>query len=83
MFLPSLLSHKPEERNRWADQIRAQEAAGATYIPGIWRLFAWKPALAVHLGGLAQEVLRGPSSLSPGFRELIAAFVSTRNHCLF
>ena len=82
MFLDALLSHQPGEKNRWADGIRAQEAAGA-YIPGIWRLFAWKPALAVHLSGLAQEVLRGPSSLSPGFRELIAAFVSTRNHCLF
>lgn len=82
MFLPSLLSHVPAEKNRWADGIRAQEAAGA-FVPGIWRLFAWKPALAVHLSGLAQEALRGPSTLSPGLRELIAAYVSTRNHCLF
>lgn len=82
MFLESLLSHQPTERNRFADGIRAQTLAGS-YVPGIWRLFAWKPALATHLSGLAQEALRGPSPLTPGFRELIAAFVSTRNHCLF
>ena len=82
MFLQSLLHHKPDEKNRWADGIRTQEAAGA-YVPGIWRLFAWKPALAVHLSGMAQEILRGPSTLSAGFREMIAGFVSTRNHCLF
>ena len=52
-------------------------------MPGIWRLFAWRPALGDALGRLAQEVLRGPSRLSPGFRELIAAFTSSRNHCLF
>jgi alkylhydroperoxidase family enzyme len=83
VFLPSLFSHRPDGSNRWADGVRAAEASGAAYVPGIWRLFAWKPALAKHLAGLAQEVLRGPSELSPGFRELIASYVSTRNHCLF
>jgi len=28
-------------------------------------------------------VMRGPSPLSPGMRELIAAFTSARNHCPF
>jgi len=28
-------------------------------------------------------VMRGPSPLSPGLRELIAAFTSRRNDCLF
>jgi AhpD family alkylhydroperoxidase len=27
--------------------------------------------------------MRGPSPLSPGLRELIAAFTSRRNDCLF
>ena len=31
----------------------------------------------------SQEVMRGPSPLSPGLRELIAAFTSRRNDCLF
>lgn len=82
MFLRDLLDHRPQERNRYADSIRAAEAAGQP-VPGIWRLFAWRPALGDHLGKLTQEVLRGPSPLSPGQRELIAAFTSARNHCLF
>jgi hypothetical protein len=82
LFLKELLAHRPATRTRWADAIRASEAAGAP-IAGIWRLFAWKPAVAEPLARLTQEVLRGPSPLSPGFRELIAAFTSARNRCLF
>ena len=82
MFLKQILAHDPAVRSRYADAIRASEAAGQP-VAGIWRLFAWKPAVAQHLSGLAQEVLRGPSPLSPGFRELIAAFTSARNRCLF
>lgn len=82
MFLKDVLEHRPGEPSRYADGIRAAEAAGQA-VAGIWRLFAWKPALSQHLSKLVQEILRGPSELSPGFRELIAAYVSTRNHCLF
>lgn len=82
MFLPSLLAHRPDDASRYALGIRAAEAAGQ-HVPGIWRLFAWRPALGDALGRLAQEVLRGPSRLSPGFRELIAALTSSLNHCLF
>jgi hypothetical protein len=83
VFLNDVLSHRPEGRDRYADAIRQAEAAGAPYVPGIWRLFAYRPAIAEALSRLAQEVLRGPSPLAPGFRELIAAFVSSRNRCLF
>ena len=41
------------------------------------------PETAVHLNGLAEVLLRGPSSLSRAERELIAAFVSRRNECVF
>ena len=41
------------------------------------------PDAAEHLNGLAQELLRGPSSLTPGERETIATFVSSRNDCWF
>ena len=82
MFLRDVEARPPEGRNRWADAIRAAEAGGAP-VAGIWRLFAWRPALADPLSRLAQEVLRGPSALAPGFREMIAAFVSARNRCLF
>ena len=33
--------------------------------------------------GLAQALLRGPSSLTPAERELIATYVSSRNDCTF
>ena len=36
-----------------------------------------------HLMRFTQEVMRGPSELEPGKRELIAAFVSGKNRCLF
>lgn len=82
MFLPEIATHRPAERNRFADGVRAGDAAGS-YVPGIWRLFAWKPALGDALGQVAQLVMRGESALSPGFRELIAAFTSARVRCHF
>jgi hypothetical protein len=83
MFLPDVFGHRPAGDSRWAQATRLAEEAGAGYVPGIWRLFAWRPRLADALGRVAQEALRGPSPLSPGRRELIAAFVSARNRCLF
>ena len=39
-------------------------------------LFAFRPETAVPMRALAQQLLRGPSPLSPGDRELIATYVS-------
>lgn len=52
-------------------------------LPGIAGPLAQYPETARHLRGLAQELLRGESPLTPGERELIAAFVSARNECTF
>jgi uncharacterized peroxidase-related enzyme len=41
------------------------------------------PETARHLNSLAQALLRAPSSLTPGEREVIATFVSSRNDCCF
>jgi len=46
-------------------------------------LFAFKPDRTEHLAQFTQGVMRGPSPLSPGQRELIAAFTSRRNDCPF
>jgi hypothetical protein len=46
-------------------------------------LFAFKPDRTQFLSRFTQGVMRGPSPLSPGLRELIAAFTSKRNLCLF
>ncbi len=72
----------PDSAGRFAVGIRAARASGAA-IPGIWHLFAANPEAAKHLCSWVQVVMRGPSPLSPGQRELIAAFISYRNHCLF
>jgi uncharacterized peroxidase-related enzyme len=41
------------------------------------------PETGQHMVALAQELLRGPSSLTPGEREIIAAYVSSLNECSF
>jgi uncharacterized peroxidase-related enzyme len=52
-------------------------------VPQIYHLLAFKPDATRHLARFTQEVLRGPSPLSPGLRELIAAFTSRKNRCRF
>ncbi|MFD5250617.1 carboxymuconolactone decarboxylase family protein [Amycolatopsis sp. NPDC058340] len=52
-------------------------------LPGITGLFAYRPETAAPLGQLAEVLLRGPSSLSVGERELIGAVVSRGNDCTF
>src|SRR6187431_1575830 len=52
-------------------------------IPDILHLFRFKRGTTDHLVRFTEEVMRGPSPLSAGLRELIGAFVSRRNECLF
>jgi uncharacterized peroxidase-related enzyme len=52
-------------------------------VPGIVSLFLFRPETALPIGELAEVLLRGPSSLSRGERELIGAYVSTLNDCHF
>lgn len=52
-------------------------------LPGIVGPLEQFPATGKHLRALAQELLRGPSPLTPGERELIAAYVSSENDCFF
>ena len=63
-------------------QFAAMEAQGVP-VPQILYLFAYKPQMTEHLSRFTQELMRGPSPLEPGMRELIAAFTSSRNQCLF
>jgi uncharacterized peroxidase-related enzyme len=51
--------------------------------PGILGLMAYKPVAAQALNHLAETILRGPSSLTQGERELIAGAVSYFNECNF
>ncbi|MBX2979598.1 MAG: peroxidase-related enzyme [Flavobacteriales bacterium] len=52
-------------------------------LPGIIGLMHFRPETAEPLNQLAEVLLRGPSSLSSGERELIAASVSWWNDCHF
>jgi len=52
-------------------------------FPGISGPLIYRPETAQPLSDLAEVLLRGPSSLSRGERELIAAYVSGRNECTF
>lgn len=80
MFLPEVENREPE--GEYAPAIRALRAAGRP-VPQIMHLFAFKPDRTGFLSRFTQGVMRGPSPLSPGLRELIAAFTSRRNDCLF
>jgi uncharacterized peroxidase-related enzyme len=52
-------------------------------IPGIRSLVLFRPETGKPLYELAQVLLRGESPLSAADRELIAAYVSHRNNCIF
>src|SRR5262245_60670341 len=52
-------------------------------VPGIRGPLTAYPESGRHLSGLAQCVLRGPSSLTAAEREIIATFVSFGNNCYF
>ena len=80
MFLHEVETHPPT--GVMAERIEQMRAHGAP-IPQIWHLFGFKPEATKHLAAFTHEVMRGPSPLSPGMRELIAAFTSGRNQCPF
>ena len=80
MYLPEVEEH--EGGGPWADAIRRMREANVP-VPQIMHLFAFKPDRTQFLSRFTQGVMRGPSPLSPGLRELIAAFTSKRNDCLF
>lgn len=80
MFLPGVEGDpKP---GPYADSIKMMQAANPEY-PKIWHLFAYQPEATGHLARFTQAIMREPGPLSPGTRELIAAYTSARNDCPF
>ncbi len=53
------------------------------HLPGITGLLEYRKDSAQPIRELTQFLLRGPSSLSEGERELIASIVSSGNECRF
>ena len=80
LFLPAVESHA--EPSPYLDAVRAMQSSAAEY-PKIWHLFAFRPDATDHLARFTQDIMRGPGSLAPGMRELIAAFTSYHNDCPF
>lgn len=80
MFLPEVEHASPGgPYARLIDELRG---AGRP-VPQIMHLFAYKPDRTDFLSRFTQGVMRGPSPLPAGLRELIAAFTSRRNDCVF
>jgi hypothetical protein len=80
MFLPGV-EHDPSPCP-YTDIIRSMQKTGAEY-PQIWHLFAFRPEMTKHLAEFTQQLMREPAPLTPAFRELIAAYTSSRNQCPF
>jgi alkylhydroperoxidase family enzyme len=80
MFLPEVEAYT--EPSPYLHAIQSMKAAGKEY-PQIWHLFGFKPKATEHLARFTQEIMREEAPISPGIRELIAAYTSARNHCPF
>jgi hypothetical protein len=84
MFVPEVEGNP--QPGPTTDLIHLAQSAGTEY-PKIWHLFAYRPEATAHLGAFTHEIMRGDgplsTSLSPGLRELIAAFTSYANECPF
>jgi|SRR5450631_1590191 uncharacterized peroxidase-related enzyme len=52
-------------------------------LPGIRGAMAFRPATAKPLNELVEVLMRGPNSLTPAERELIATYVSSLNDCYY
>lgn len=80
MFLKEIETRPAEGMTKIAlDNLRGD---GGT-VPEILHLFRFKTRSTDHLVRFTEEVMRGPSPLSPGMRELIGAYFSKQNQCSF
>jgi hypothetical protein len=80
MFLKDVEQHNGEDN--YSRAIEAMKRTGSEY-PQILHMFSFKMKATVHLERFTQEIMRESAPLSPGFRELIAAYTSHLNHCPF
>jgi hypothetical protein len=80
MFLPDV--EREGKPSPYQTMIESMRESGSEY-PQIWHMFAFHPKATEHLARFTQEILRGPAPLSPGIRELIAAYTSYKNDCPF
>ncbi len=80
MFLKDVEQHQGDDGHSRA--IAMMKQAGPEY-PQILHMFSYKMPATAHLERFTQEMLREAAPLSPGIRELIAAYTSSLNQCPF
>jgi uncharacterized peroxidase-related enzyme len=80
LYLPDVERH--HQPGIYHDLIAAARDRNQEYSK-IWDLFAFQQDFTIHLARFTHGVLRNPASISPGLRELIAAFTSYQNECAF
>lgn len=80
MFLPDVEGNTSP--SPYTTLVRGMQESGSEY-PQIWHMLGYLPKASEYLSRFTQEILRGPAPLSPGLRELIAAYTSYRNDCPF
>jgi hypothetical protein len=80
MFLKAVEAHQGDDN--YTKAIQAMRRAGPEY-PQILHMFSFKMHATVYLERFTQEIMREAAPLSPGFRELIAAYTSSLNACPF
>ncbi len=80
MFLKDVEEHRGEDN--YTRAIEMMKRVGPEY-PQILHMFSYRIDATVHLERFTQEMLREAAPLSPGIRELIAAYTSHLNQCPF
>jgi len=80
MFLKDVEAHQGEDN--YTRAIEIMKRAGSEY-PQILHMFSYKMNATRHLEQFTQEMMREAAPLSPGLRELIAAYTSHLNACPF
>lgn len=80
MFLRDVEAHQGADA--YSSSIDMMKRAGSEY-PQILHMFSFKIRATEHLERFTQEIMREPAPLSPGIRELIAAYTSKLNACPF
>jgi uncharacterized peroxidase-related enzyme len=80
LYLPGVESH--HQPGPYQKLVADAKGRGAEYSK-IWDLFAFKNEFTVHLARFSHGVMRLPATISPGLRELIAAYTSYQNECAF
>jgi hypothetical protein len=77
---------KMESGQRWPERLKMAlvTLVFRQRVPDVVRLLWYRrDFFGKPMSALTQRVMRGPSPWSPADRELIAAFVSSRNRCRF